>query len=145
MAEAILKRLVAERPDADTWQIESAGTWARQGAPPALLSQLVVQGMGINISNHLSQPVSAELIQRFDLILAMERQQKEGLKLNFPEHAERIYMLSEMVGRIEDVPDPIMGEMVDYQAAAKMMERFISAGMDKIVQLASRNSQERST
>ncbi len=145
MAEAILKHLVAERPDAGAWQIASAGTWARPGAPPALLSQLVAQGMGVNISSHLSQPVTAGLIQGFDLVLAMEHQQKEGLLLNFPEYAERIFLLSEMVGRIEDVPDPIMGELVDYQAAAKMMERFLSGGLDKITQLASRNIPRDST
>jgi protein-tyrosine-phosphatase len=139
MAEAILKHLVADRPDASTWQIASAGTWARRGAPPALLSQLVTQGIGVNISSHLSQPVTAELIQRFNLILTMEHQQKEGLKLHFPDHADRIYLLSEMVGRIEDVPDPILGELVDYQAAAKLMEHFLSDGLEKIYQLASRN------
>ncbi len=139
MAEAICKKLVAERQDADTWQIESAGTWARYGAPPALLSQLVVQDMGASIGDHLSRPVTAELMQRFDLILTMERQQKEGLQLNFPHDADRIYMLSEMVGRIEDVPDPIMGELADYQASAKMMERFLSGGLDKIFQLANQN------
>ncbi len=139
MAEAICKQLVAERPDADTWQIESAGTWARYGAPPALLSQLVVQDMGASIGDHLSRPVTAELIHRFDLVLTMERQQKEGLKLNFPNYADRIYMLSEMVGRIEDVPDPVLGELIDYQAAAKMMERFLAGGMDKIFQLANHN------
>ncbi len=139
MAEAICKQLVAGRPDAESWQIESAGTWARYGAPPALLSQLVVQGMGASIGDHVSRPVTAELILRFNLVLTMERQQKEGLKLKFPQFADRIYMLSEMIGRIEDVPDPILGELVDYQASAKMMERFLSGGLDKIFQLANRN------
>ncbi len=139
MAEAICKQLVAERPDADTWQVESAGTWARYGSPPAVLSQLVVQEMGASLGDHLSRPVTAELIHRFDLILTIERQQKEGLKINFPQYADRIYMLSEMIGRIEDVPDPVLGELADYQATAKMMERFLSGGLDKIFQLAHGN------
>ncbi len=137
--------LIAERPDAKSWHIASAGTWANYGAPPAILSQLVVQGMGANIGAHESQPVTRELIQRYDLILTMERQQKEGLILHFPEHANHIYMLSEMVGRIEDVPDPILGELVDYQAAAKMMEHFLSSGLDKIVQLSGNQVSSEST
>lgn len=143
MAEALCKRLVAGRPDAESWQIESAGTWARWGAPPAILSQLVVESMGASIESHLSQPITPELIQRFDLILTMERQQKEGLKLNFPEHANRVYMLSEMVGRIEDVTDPVLGELVDYQATANTMERFLLGGLERIIQLASRNGPDK--
>src|SRR5512139_3663322 len=111
MAEAILKSLVAKRPDADQWHIESAGTWARDGAPAALLSQYVVHEMGMDISKHRSKRVTRGLLRRFDLILAMERQQKEGLVLQFEPFADRIYMLSEMVGRLEDVPDPIGGEI----------------------------------
>jgi protein-tyrosine-phosphatase len=137
MAEAILKNLVAKRPDADQWHIESAGTWAHDGAPPALFSQLVVQDMGLDISNHRSKPVTRKLLHHFDLVLTMERQQKVGLILGFKHFADRIFMLSEMVGRFEDVPDPIGGELIDYQATAKMMERFLSGGLEKIYQLAS--------
>ena len=139
MAEAILKSLVAKRPDAAEWHIESAGTWAREGAPAAILSQLAVQDKGIDISNHRSKPVTRVLLHHFDLVLTMERQQKEGLILEFKQFADRIYMLSEMVGRFEDVPDPIGGEFIYYQATAKLMEGFLSGGLEKIYQLARKN------
>lgn len=136
IAEAILKRLVADRPDADQWYIKSAGTWANYGSPAAVLSQLVVQKMGLDISTHQSQPVTLELIQQFDLILTMEDQQKEGLALQFKPYADRIYMISEMIGRIEDIPDPIGGELVDYQETARVLEHILSDGLDRIYQLA---------
>ena len=137
IAEAILKHLVAKLPDADQWIIESAGTWARYGAPAAVLSQLVVQQMGMDISNHRSKPVTPELVQQFNLILTMESQQKEGLSLQFEQYADRIFMLSEMIGRFEDVPDPIGGELGDYLATAQLLERFLLSGLNKINQLAS--------
>jgi len=140
MAEAILKRLMQKRADASKWQIASAGTWAQPGAPPALLSQLVVFGMGGDISAHESQLVTPELIRNYDLILTMERQQKEGLILRFPTHSNRIFMLSEMVGRVEDIPDPIIGELADYQASAQIMERFLTDGLTKIQRLARRHA-----
>src|SRR4030042_7070046 len=62
IAEAILKRLVADRLDADQWYVESAGAWANYGSPAAVLSQYVVQKMGLDISNHQSQPVTLELM-----------------------------------------------------------------------------------
>ena len=145
MAEAILKHLVAKRPDATQWHIASAGTWARNGAPAAVLSQLVVQGMGMDISSHQSQPITDALIQQYDLILTMERQQKEGLILQFTPYKKHIFMLSEMVGRIEDVPDPIGGELADYQATANMLESFLSGGLSKIYQLAIKQDMKSTT
>lgn len=136
MAEAILKRLVADRPDADQWLIKSAGTWANYGSPAAVLSQLVVQNMGLDISTHQSQPVTLELMEKFDLILTMEDQQKEGLAIQFKPYADRIFMISEMIGRIEDIRDPIGGEMADYQETAQALERILSDGLDRIYQLA---------
>ncbi len=90
----------------------------------------------MDISSHQSQPVTEALIQQFDLVLTMERQQKEGLILQFKPYAKRIYMLSEMVNRVEDVPDPIGGELTDYQVTVNMLNRFLSAGLTKIHQLA---------
>jgi protein-tyrosine-phosphatase len=136
MAEAILKRLVADRSDADLWHIESAGTWAINSSPAAALSQIVMQRMGLDISTHHSQPVTLELMQQFDLILTMEDRQKEGLALQFKKYADRIFMVSEMIGRIENIPDPIGGELVDYQETARVLEHFLSEGLDRIYQLA---------
>ena len=138
MAEAILKHLVANRPDAGEWHIASAGTWARYGAPAAVLSQVVVQEMGMDISSHRSQPVTDALIKQYDLVLTMERQHKEGLILQFTPYAKKIYMISEMVNRVEDVPDPIGGELTDYQVTANMLQHFLTDGLDKIYQLAIR-------
>ena len=135
MAEAILKKLVANRPDAGEWHIESAGTWAHDGQPAAVLSQLAVRAMGTDISNHESKRVTRALIRQFDLILTMERQQKEGLIIQFKPFEDRIYMLSEMVGKLEDVPDPIGSEYEHYQATAKTLEYFLSGGIERISQL----------
>ena len=139
LAEAILKQLVANRPDANEWHIASAGTWARHGAAAAELSQQIAQEMGMDLSQHQSQPVTPELIQSSDLVLTMERQQKEGLRVMYQTYARRIYMLSEMVGKIKDVPDPIGGELSDYQATAELLKSYLSGGLGKIYQTATKN------
>ena len=136
----ILKRLIADRKDASQWHIESAGTWARSGGPATVLSQIVAEEMGLDLSNHASKPVTPEMIEDFDLILTMEGQQKEALKLTFKNSGSRIFMLSEMVSRVEDVADPVGGELVDYRATAKLMESYLSGGLDRIQHLAERRS-----
>ena len=79
MGEGILKHLVETKPEANQWHIESAGVWARKGNPPTPTAVLVMKFMGIDIDSHLSQPVSKELLARFDVILTMERIHKESL------------------------------------------------------------------
>ncbi len=137
MAEALLKHLVSERTDSGQWTISSAGTWARPGIPASIFSQVVMEEKGLDIRSHQSQPVTEELLSHCDLVLTMEGQHKEGLCLQFPRFSGRIYMLSEMVGRPEDVPDPIGGELSDYQATARLLERYLSGGLERIYQLAS--------
>lgn len=136
MAEAILKRLVADRPDADQWKVASAGIWAVNGSPAAALSQLVLQQMGLDIHSHQSQPVTNDLLQNYDLILTMESHHKEGLTVQFEQYADRIFMLSEMIGRVEDIPDPIGGEVADYEDTAHLLEKILTEGLDRIAQLA---------
>jgi protein-tyrosine-phosphatase len=97
-----------------------------------------MQTKGIDISSHKSKPVTEELISQFDLILTMENQHKEGIIQAYTNYADRIFMISEMVGREEDVDDPIGGELEDYQETADILERFLSNGLKRIEQLANR-------
>jgi protein-tyrosine-phosphatase len=139
MAEAILKHLVSERPDATQWHIESAGTWAISGCRAAELSQYVMQTMGMDIGSHRSQPVSLDLIRKFDLILTMENNHKEGMMAEFHSYADRIFMLSEMVGLTVNITDPIGGKVEDYVETANSLNRIISEGVERIFQLATIN------
>lgn len=137
MGEAILKQLVSQRPDAEHWHIESAGTWASTGSPAAPYSQYVMKMRGMDISNHRSKPVTEDLLKQFKLVLAMESHHKEGMMVAFNDFAHRFYLLSEMVGTVENIEDPIGGELEDYRETADRLERIMSGGLEKIVQLAS--------
>ena len=142
MAEAILKKLVSERQDAGQWHIESAGTWALDGNPPAFLSKYVMEMMGMDISNKKAQSVNQKLLMNFDLILTMEEEHKKWLKEQYGESGDRVYMLSEMVGEIIDIPDPIGGELFEYKDVAELLEKMITDGLERIYQLAVIHQQE---
>ena len=142
MGEAILKNLVSERVDAEQWHIDSAGTWAADGSSPAFLSKYVMEQMGLDISTHRSQLVTLKLLQKFDLILTMEEEQKKWLKAQFPDFAGRIYRLSEMVGEEEDIPDPIGGELSDYAVTAQLLKHLLTDGFERIYQLSGKQHEE---
>ena len=136
MAEGLLKKIVSERADADEWHIESAGAWAYEGNPAAVLSATVMEKKGIDISAHRSKPTSLELLNNFDLVLTMEDEHKKFLTYKYGECANRIYRISEMVGDMFDVPDPIGGGLADYEQIAYLLENILTAGVDKIYELA---------
>lgn len=119
----------------DNWQIESAGVWASAGYPAARNTLQVLENRGIDISNHRSRPITPELISEFDLILVMERNQKEALQAAFPEFADRIYLLSEMIDQHTDIIDPIGGTLFDFEDTAQEIETILSEGILKILKL----------
>jgi protein-tyrosine phosphatase len=138
MAEAIFKSKVAGKENASGWRVESAGTWAAGGQPAAEFSRQVMQERGLDISEHRSQSITRGLMQSFDLILTMEKNHKEALRIEFPECAERVYLLSEMSGDSHDVDDPIGRFKADYQVAANEIDRLISEGFQEIERLATK-------
>jgi protein-tyrosine phosphatase len=138
MAEAILKSKVAGGENASGWRVESAGTWAAAGQPAAGFSHQVMQERGLDIGDHRSRSITRELMRVFDLILTMEKNHKEALRVEFPELAEKVYLLSEMVGDSHDVDDPIGRSKADYQATADEIDRLITEGFQEIEQLATK-------
>ncbi len=90
----------------------------------------------MNIASHQSRSISLKLLQQFDLILTMENEHKRWIKSQYGDYADRVYMLSEMVGRVEDIPDPIGGELSDYEETATLLERILTDGLERIDELA---------
>jgi protein-tyrosine-phosphatase len=139
MAEALLKSILG--PSAQEWRIESAGTWAPEGATAAEKAQQVLWKQDIDLTLHRSRSVTREMLEHFNLILTMERGHKEALQVEFPRLAGRIYLLSEMVGKSHDIQDPIGGSSVDFQDTAEELHRLLSQGLGTILQLAQEREQ----
>ena len=137
MAMAIFQSRVAREPG--RWLVESAGTWAPEGAPASVISQMVLAERGLDLSNHRSRRVSREIINSFDLVLTMEDGHKEALQIEFPEMAERIYLLSEMIGLKYNIADPMGGIDDDFRSTANEITQILTDGYEKILQLASVN------
>lgn len=134
MAMAIFRKLV--QAEGEDWQVASAGTWAIDGMSVTPKARLVLENQGIDISDHRSQQINRNLIDSFDLILTMERSQKEALIAEFPHKANRIYLLSEVIGQVYDVKDPIGMSLKDFQTTHDELEQTLKSGLSKIRQLA---------
>lgn len=131
MAAGLLKRLVAGNQE--NWRIESAGVRAIDGSEAVWGTQAVLQARGIDIRDHRSRQITRVMLAEFPLVLVMEHGHKEGLRAAFPEFADRIFLLSEMIGKKKEIIDPMGGALVDYVETANEIEAILAAGMDTIV------------
>lgn len=133
MAMAIFLNRVQQQDE--SWRVESAGTWAYEGDPASEKVVQVLAGRGLDISNHRSRLVSHDILSDFDLILTMEQGQMEALKVEFPDLAGRVYMLSEMIGMKFDIKDPIGGPLYEFEETANEFERIFDEGDQTIYEL----------
>jgi len=140
MAQGLL--IAKTREIDETWSVDSAGVYARPGVAPAPYTLEILRAQEVDLSAHRSQPVNAELVAQFDLILTMERGQKEALRAAFPQHKHKIFLLSEMVGLNQEIVDPIGQPFIDYQKTAEEIDGIIRSGFDRIRSLASISEDE---
>ena len=135
MAAALLQaRLDSE--GRDDWQVLSAGIRAPAGRPASAYAQAEMEERGLDVSDHRSRGVTEELMERADLVLVMARHHAEELSAAFPRHADKVHLLSEMVGKRYDISDPYGGTRLEYAYIAQELEELIEEGYERIVTLA---------
>ena len=133
MAEYLFKEKIGDAPG---WQIASAGTYTRNGMSTTNEVLTVLKEYGIDASPHRSRVITRLKIMNHNLVLCLASNHKEALRAEFPDLRDRIYLLSEMAGKTASVDDPIGGPLVEYEAAAREINGYLTEGFDKIVQLA---------
>jgi len=139
MAAALLRARLEEEGACGEWEVLSAGIRAPEGRPASAYAMAEMEERGLDISDHRSQSVTEELMQRADLILAMTRHHAEALKAAFPSQGDLVHLLSEMVGKTYDVSDPYGGTRLEYAYIAQELEDLIEEGYEGIVSLAEQN------
>ena len=138
MAAKLLEHaLTAEKAPLNQFTVESAGVSAATGESASDNSVAALKKVNIDLSQHKSQPVTQELIDRAFVILGMTDSHLDTLKFynqqNLPEH---IYLFREFVepGRSE-IPDPFGQNFDAYQACLDSMIEAIPsliAFLDKV-------------
>ena len=136
MTEVLLREKLETAGVAGEWRIRSAGTWAQDGLPASEHGVTVMRERGLNLEGHRSQEVDADLIEQSDLVLTMTAGHAEALRAEFPTHAGKIFLLTQMAGPPYDVRDPYGGPVEAYRSTAQELERLIDGGLEKMIRLA---------
>ncbi len=135
VAAACFNQLLEQQGIRDWWA-GSAGTWtvAQQKLAPEVV--LAAQALGFDLSTHLTRMVDEAMIRDSALLLVMERGQKEALITESPSRADRIYMLTEMLGGVPyDIPDPILSP-AEYASILRELCGLIQQSFTRILERA---------
>ena len=141
MAEALLKKEVQRRGEADQWQIHSAGTWTERGASATQFSRAVMARRQMDISGHRSQPVDGDLLRSADVILVMTQNHREALRAEFPDITDRVYLVSQLINREFDIEDPYGGSLDDYEICADDIQNILVTGWTRLIELTDQAGQ----
>jgi protein-tyrosine phosphatase len=136
MAEVIFGEIVRNEGEADDWWIESAGVSAFDGEQATNNTRLVADERGLDLKSHRSKPTSRAVVEPFSLVLVMEDRHRMMLRDAFPDLADRVYLLKEMVGGTDDVHDPIGTDITNYRAMADEVNTALEEGLDRMRELA---------
>lgn len=115
------------------WTVESAGTWTQPNSPAVPQAKREILKSGLSLEGHFSRQVTFDLLQRFDLILAMEAGQVEAMQTEFSSAAYKIHLLTEIVSGISyNIPDPFVSDVVSSEISNEIYD-LIKGGFDRIV------------
>ncbi len=138
VAAALLRDRLRKRGLTD-WTVGSAGTWAMEARPATRYSVDVMGRHGYNITDHRARMVEERHLREANLALTMEDGHAEALRAEFPAQAHKVFLLTEMIGRNYNIPDPYGGPVEEYQRMYDNLVEVIDAGLDRIIALAKAN------
>jgi protein-tyrosine phosphatase len=133
MAEALLKRL-ASSPGAPEVEVKSAGVAAADGLPASPHAVSVMRERGINLADHRSRRLSADLVEWADIVLTMTESQKSRVASVFG-GGSKVFTLNEYAfpgaGRAE-IEDPWGRPVETYDRVARDIETALAAALERM-------------
>lgn len=133
MAEGLLKQVLDQRGLTHV-QVLSAGTNALNGIPPTLETVQVMKARGVDVSRHVGQQLTSELVRHADAIFCMEQFHRDLIEGTDEEARGKIFLLKEFNAarppHDPDIPDPIGRPVEVYEGCLEA----IREGVERVVQ-----------
>lgn len=124
LARAILERLARGR----ALQVRSAGVTAAEGSPASAEAMRVAERHGLSLAGHRSSPLTAELLEPADFVLAMESHHKRVVERLGA--GEKVTLLSEYGGDGRDILDPWGQGEETYEAVFERLQLYLASFLE---------------
>jgi protein-tyrosine-phosphatase len=118
MAAALLQHFLAGQDEPlKSLQVVSAGIAARQGDPISDNAAVAMKRVGLDLSQHSSQPVTQQLLDGALIVLCMTESHRAMIQLQFERVPTHLYLFREFLPPPVDpeVDDPYGGPLSVYE------------------------------
>ena len=135
-AEGVFRKVIADAGIADDFEVDSAGTHAYHiGEPADERSQRAAARRGYDLSACVGRQVTKADFDRFDYVLAMDRQNHRELKsLGGAEAKGKLHLFLDFVPElgIRDVPDPYFGGGDGFERVLDIVQTAAQALLESL-------------
>ncbi|MFI4927341.1 MAG: low molecular weight phosphotyrosine protein phosphatase, partial [Burkholderiales bacterium] len=111
----------------------SAGRRALLGEPAAPLAVSLLQARGVDISGHRAAQVTRKMCLDSDVVLVMDRAQRQRLEELYPESRGRVFRLGEFTD--QDIPDPYRLPERAFRHALELIDAGVERWLQRIERL----------
>jgi len=136
-AEGVFRKVVEQRAPHLRIEIDSAGTHDYHvGEAPDRRAVAAAARRGIDLGSLRARVVEDQDFERFDLVIAMDRLNREILLDRSPEEfRDRVRLMMEFasVADVEDVPDPYYGDPVGFERVLDLVEEASVGLLDEVI------------
>lgn len=126
MAEALFRDLVKDRPD---YEVSSAGVAAAPGMPASKHTTAILKEKGLHRDDFSSRMLNEKMLRAATHIFAMSGHHIAAIEDEFPEHADKVYLVSEFTQedaiRGKDVSDPFGAGRAAYEDTLADLEKML--------------------
>lgn len=137
IAAAYFMRKLRENNAPASWTASSAGTWVKDTRPAYFKAVMAAAQLGLDLSNHRTCEVTAQMLKGADLIVVMEQGHKEALECEFSWCKGRIVLLGEVAGEYGiEIEDPARINFEESDATVRGITDCIDKGYSILVSLA---------
>lgn len=127
MAAGLLQHALAAQPEPlRSLKIVSAGVAARTGEPVSENSVIALRKVGIDLSDHTSQPLTQDLLDDAVAVICMTESHRAMIQLQADPTPEHVYLIREFLpGGEKEIADPYGGPLKVYEQCRDEMVEAI--------------------
>jgi len=114
------------------WEVDSAGLAAYPGMAASAEASAVAREAGLDLTLHRAKLLSAELLEKAELVLVMTAGHKAALLAGATGNAGKLYTVKEYVATAGDVADPFGGSLACYHQTVQELHGLVNMLVEKL-------------
>lgn len=132
VASLLQQRIRAARLDTRV-HVESAGVQALLGREVDPTIKAMLEERQIPLAQQYARAVLEDDLRKADLVLVMEEAHRQLLFYRLPGALSKIFLLSELAGRYEEIDDPHGAGSEEYMAMAALVDELLEQGWPQLL------------